>query len=919
MDFSNAYGVYRYAMIKKPNRKVKALNLYANLSARRRTKVDARARRKAEYLATLPKQPLKRLLYRLHPKRVFKFWFSKQGLITFLKLAGVGIVILAIFIAALFAYYRRELDAFSPSQIAKQVQTTVTRYTDRNDVLLWEDKGEDNYKVVIDSKDIAKVMKDATIAIEDKEFYKHAGISLNGMLRAGLSNASGGEIQGASTLTQQLIKQVFFAKDAENNRLSISRKLKEIILAIEVERMYNKDQILTLYLNEVPYGGRRNGVESASVTYFGKHASELSVAEASLIASIPQNPSYYNPYRLTSASTKALLARQHLVIDNMAEQGNITKDQAEEAKKIPILDTIKPEIAADENIKAYHFVHEVRDQLEAEFGTKVIREGGLTVKTTLDWRIQQTAEDSINKNFKYSTSIGGNNMGLVAVDVPTGQILSMVGSHDYKDPGIGNVNITTAPLSPGSSIKPFIYANLFKQQPGQNYGAGSILADENIDGIYKGKLQNYDGRFQGAITIRQALGNSRNPPAVKAYLIGGQENALKTAQEAGELEYCKDASQCGLSAAIGSGVTNIVDHTEAFATLARQGVYKPKTYVLEVKNAQGQQLKQWKDESKKVLDPQITYILADILTDANARVPALSRTTGDVKGVKTATKTGTTDDGAGHAKDSWMMSYSPRMAVGMWTGRNDPKPLTALVSPGNGNVVNDVMRAAHIDIFEKDGSWKPNDWFQRPAGIQTLTVNGKTDIFPSWYKKPANAEGKDVAFDKVSRKKATACTPERAKINVKVQSFTDDATKKTTTTAADGYDANADDDVHKCEDVKPFVSLSSTQVGLPTSRKYRITATVNQGTHPLSSIEISADGQVILTQAASGNGSSYSVDYEFTSPGSKTITATVIDQAMYDGTTSKSQTVATTRDKPRGNGGIVGVTRSAHSWNSGTF
>jgi membrane peptidoglycan carboxypeptidase len=241
-------------MAKKSN-KGKALSLYANLAAKRRSKADAKARRKAEYLATLPKQPLKRLMYRLHPKRVFKFWFSKQGAITFAKLMGVGVIIGAIFIAALFAYYRRELDAFSPEQLAKSVQTTVTKYYDRNNVLLWEDKGDEDYKIVVDGNDISAVMKQATIAIEDKDFYKHGGISVTAIMRATFTNLTGGQVSGASTLTQQLIKQVFFAQDAEANRLDIGRKLKEAILSIEVERMYTKDQILNLYLNTVPMVG----------------------------------------------------------------------------------------------------------------------------------------------------------------------------------------------------------------------------------------------------------------------------------------------------------------------------------------------------------------------------------------------------------------------------------------------------------------------------------------------------------------------------------------------------------------------------------------------------------------------------------------------------------------------------------------
>ena len=876
-------------MVKKPSRRPKALNLYANLNARRKTQRDVRARRKAEYLATLPKQPLKRLLYRLHPKRVLKFWFSKQGLVTFFKLVGVAFIILAIFIAALFAYYRRELDTLRPEELAKRVQTTVTKYYDRNGVLLWEDKGEGDYKLVIDSKDIPKVMKDATVAIEDKDFYNHGGISITGLLRAGINNLFGGEVQGASTLTQQLVKQAFFAEDAAQNRLSISRKIKEIILAIEVERMYNKDQILTLYLNDVPYGGRRNGVESAAQTYFGKPAKQLTLPEAALIASIPQNPSKYNPYNLSSATTKELLDRQHKVIDSMLELKDITKAEADAAKKYPILDTIKPELSGTENIKAPHFVLEVRNQLEKALGVGTVRSGGLTIKTTLDYRIQQVAENSISQNYHYATAIGGNNMAMTAIDVPTGQVLAMVGSHDYHDKAIGGeVNAATALLNPGSSIKPFIYANLFKPKDnGVNFGAGTILADENIDSIYHGNLDNFDGHFMGAITIRQALGRSRNPPAVKAAYIGGLDKAIQTAKDAGDRSYCVGVDY-GLSAAIGSCAVRQVEHVNAYATLARNGIYKPEAYILEVKNSQGQVLQQWKDDkAKNVIDPQITYILDDILSDGQARAAIFGpHPIGfNVPGVKTATKTGTTNLGP-KPKDAWMMSYTPRMAVGVWTGRNDPKAMNSLSSTGNAHVIMDVQQFAHEQIFAKDGSWKPDDWFTRPSGVQTLTVNGRTDIFPSWYSKPANAEGTKVVFDQVSRKRATDCTPSRAKVELLVQSYEDPATKHVTTTSPDGYDANSNDDVHKCSDSPPFASVSESHSG----SSYTITATVGKGTFPLSSIEISVDGTVISKQAYDGS-STYSVTRTLAS-GNHTIGATAIDQAMYDDSATDDITVA---------------------------
>lgn len=876
-------------------RRSKGKGIYSNLTAQLKKKRDEKARQKAEYLASLPKNPFKRLLYRMHPKRVFHYWFSKKGALMALKLAGVMLVIVAIFVAALFSYYRRELDSLKPSEISKRVQSTVTKYYDRNDVLLWEDKGTDNYKLVVDSADINQNMKNATVAIEDKDFYKHGGISITGIVRATLSNVTGGgNVQGASTLTQQLVKNVFFANDAEENRLNISRKIKEMILAVEVERMYSKDQILTLYLNEVPYGGRRNGVESAAQTYFGKSAKDLTVAEAALIAAIPQNPSYYNPYYIDG--NKDLVERQQSVIDAMQEQGYITQQEADDAKKVAILDTIKPELSDTEDIKAPHFVLTVRSELEKEFGQQFVRSGGLTVKTTLDYRMQQIAEQAVSESYAKYVETGlandADNMAFTAVDVETGQILAMVGSYDFNNKEYGATNAATSLLQPGSSIKVFDYSALMQERDGQNYGAGSILADEDISSIYKSKLSNYDGKFFGSISIREALANSRNPPAVKAAYIAGIDNVIQLARDMGDHSYCVDEDY-GLSAAIGGCQVREVEHVNAYASLARGGVYKQESYILEVKNTQGQVLKQWKDESKQVLDPQIPYIISDILSDQNAR----SRVFGYnplgmvIPGVKTATKTGTTDNGQGKAKDNWMMSYSTKIAAGIWVGRHDGGALTGISTSVPGYVISQFMTKTHEDILASEGKWSEGDWFQQPDGIQKLTVNGKTDIYPSWYKKPSDSAGTKITFDKVSKKKATDCTPEAARIEITVQEVEDPVTKKKTYSNTDGYDPTADDDAHKCDDVKPFVSITATQI---EKGKYRISAAVNKGTFDLQSIDVSADGTSILSQGISSAGT-YEADYTFTSAGDKTITAKVVDAGYYDATVTKTVTIKLTQ------------------------
>ncbi len=889
------------------------LQVYSNLSSRRKEKSDAKARRKAEYLSTLPKHPLKRLLYRMHPKRVAKYWFSRKGALMALKLAGVAVLLIAILFAGLVAYFRKDLDSIRPGELSKRVQTTVTRYLDRNGETLWEDKGGGDYKIVVDFNEISQPMKQATVALEDKDFYKHGGVSFTGTVRALFNNVGGsGGTQGGSTLTQQLVKKVFFSEEEANQRSGlsgVSRKIKEAILAVEIERMYSKDQILNLYLNEVPYGGPRNGVESAAQTYFGKHAKDLTLAEASLMAAIPQSPTTFNPYNKDPEANKALLARQSLALDKLVEQGYVKAADADAAKKefpdsATLQSKLQPENKEFATAIAPHFVLEVKRQLKAEFGDALVGKGGLTVKTTLSKKAQEDAEAAVAAGAKLLPGAGADNIALSSVDVDTAQVIAMVGSVDFNNDSInGQFNSAVNPIEPGSSAKLYDYANLFKERSGTNYGPGSILKDENIDDLYcagntsgKCQLRNYTGRFYGDVTIRQAFGSSLNIPAVKSVIIGGTENVVQTAKDMGNLHYCDNNTSPGLSLAIGGGCSGLqVEHTNAYATVARGGVYKPLAYVLEVKNAQGQTIKQWKDDAgKQAIDPQVAYMLEDALSDADARslvFGAQGRSTGFVipGGVKTATKTGTTDNGSGKSKDSWMMSFSPRVATGAWSGNHDGSAIGVSASNVVYRVINDYMAKVHPDVYESAGTWKPNDWFARPQGIQDLTVNGKKDIWPSWYKKPSNADGTKITFDKISRKKATNCTPARAKEDVLVQKVKDPVRNNERLVAPDGYDPNADDDKHQCSDTKPFVN--DVQASRVSAGVYQLKATVTAGTNPLQSVEFTVNGNSVGSATASASGD-YVLSYTATANGAINVTATAVDAALYDGSLSKSISVS---------------------------
>ena len=767
---------------------------YDSLKYKRRAKAEAEARRRAEDLAKLPKEPVKRFFARLHPKRVFKWWFSWRGQKAILKFFAACILIGIIGIGGLFLYYKKDLDEIRLDEMA--ISETVNTYLDRNGVVLWKDTGNDNYRLVVDKEDIADYMYKATIAIEDKNFYDHIGVDFTALIRATLSTLTGKGVQGGSTLTQQLIKQVYFSDEAASaNRGGLTRKIKELILAIELERMYSKDEIITMYLNQSPYGGRRNGIESAARTYFGKSAKELTLAECALLAAIPNNPAVLNPYN--TYGHEMLVARQHKVLDMMVEQGFITEEEANEAKSIAILDTIKAEANQYADALAPHFVLEVKSQLEKKYGISTLRAGGWTIKTTLDYRAQKIAEEAIAygmDNFSYKNN--SDNAALVSLDVETSQVIAMVGSADFNNVTYGELNVTTDSLiEPGSSIKPILdYAPLFMQREGINYGPGTVLRDENISSFYCAgyvgncALTNATGSFYGDVSIRFSLGHSLNVAAVKALYLNGIDKSLEVAHKLGDDSYCKGYSNYGLSIAIGSGCgIRMVEHANAYASLARGGSYKDITYILEVKNSSGDIIESWSDSAaKRVVDEQVAYMLSDILSDGSARFGIYAAGGSEsfgyiVPDVWTATKTGTTTTAnSAVTKDSLIESYSTALSTFVWNGNHDGSGLTSNTNAVVRNAVGVYMERVHKEVYEPDGKWSYGDEPAKPAGIKTLTVNGKTDIWPSWFNADKNSgiKNETLVFNKYNYLLATTCTKEEYKISVEVSEITDPFTKE---------------------------------------------------------------------------------------------------------------------------------------------
>ena len=870
--------------IKLPKKTAKKkMNLYSSLSYKHRVKKEADARRRAEELAKLPKEPVKRFFARLHPKRVFKWWFSKRGQKTIWKTIAAGFLILIIFIGGLFLYYKKDLDEIRLDEMT--ISETVNTYLDRNGEVLWRDTGSENYRLVVEADEISDYMYQATVAIEDRNFYNHIGVDFGALIRATLSTLGGHGVQGGSTLTQQLIKQVYFSDEAASeNRGGLTRKIKELILSIELERMYSKDQILTMYLNQSPYGGRRNGVESAARTYFGKSAKELNLAESALLAAIPNNPAVLNPYN--TYGNEMLVERQHKVLDDMVSMGYITEEEANSAKEVAILDTIQPESAQYADMLAPHFVLAVRQQLEDKYGIQTMRAGGWTIKTTLDYRAQKIAEDAVAVGMSHAYKNSSDNVALVSVDVETSQVVAMVGSSDFSNPTYGELNVTTDSLvEPGSSIKPILdYAPLFMERDGVNYGPGSVLRDENINKLYCAgytsgscALTNATGTFYGDVTIRFSLGHSLNIAAVKALYINGIDNSLEVAHSLGDTSYCEDREGYGLSIAIGSGCgVKMVEHANAYASIARGGSYKDLAYVLEVKNSSGETIETWEDkESTPVVDEQVAYMISNILSDGSARyniyAPGGSQSAGYViPGVWTATKTGTTTTAnSAITKDSVMESYSTAVSTMVWNGNHDGSGLTSNTHDPARFTVAEYMSRIHKEVYEPDGRWHPGDQPAKPAGIQTLTVNGKTDIWPSWYNSNKNSgvAKEKLTFNRYNHLLASSCTPEDYKIEIEVTKTTDPMTGNDVYSVPEPYDRNTSD---PCDYTPPEIALSVSGD--------KIIATVRRGTYDIAGYTLYVNG---VEQSGISLGSDGSIN-GYTLKGNETsIKFTVSDSAGY--------------------------------------
>ena len=581
------------------------------------------------------------------------------------KILNIGLVFLGVgllLVIGVFAFYMKDLP--DPGKINKRLVAESTKIYDRTgEHLLYEVHGEEK-RTIVSISEIPDSVKYATISLEDQGFYNHSGIDMRGILRAVVKDIINvGATQGGSTITQQFIKNSILTSEKR-----ISRKIKEVILAIGIEQKFTKDEILQMYLNEIPYGSNAYGIEAATQTFFGTHARDLTLSRAALLACLPNAPTYYSPF---GSHTDRLLVRWKHTLNEMAHLGYITKDQAEEAKKEDILSQIK---SVDSNMKAPHFVLYVKERLVEEFGEEEIEKEGLKVYTTLDWDLQQKAEEAVRKGVeengrKYNFS----NAALVAISPKNGQILSMVGSKDYFDEEIdGNVNVAIRLRQPGSSFKPYVYAEAFRK----GYRPDTIIFDVDTnfstdsDKPYNPK--NYDNSNRGPVKMKKALAMSLNVPAVKVLYLAGVKDSIELAKDMGITSLNKP-NRYGLALVLGGGEVKLLDHVAAFSVFANKGVKTEKTAILKIEDAGGKVLKNYeKQKGKKVLEKTVALQITDILSSNNYRASVFGTSNNlNIPGKQVAAKTGTTNEW----RDGWLVGATPSLAAGVWTGNNDNAPM----------------------------------------------------------------------------------------------------------------------------------------------------------------------------------------------------------------------------------------------------
>ncbi|MFA4941697.1 MAG: penicillin-binding protein [Patescibacteria group bacterium] len=649
-------------------------------------------------------------------KKVLKFfsWFILAGLF----FATISIILIS-----------RNLP--DPNRlIDRQIAQSTKIYDRTGETILYEIHGDEK-RTLVNLDEIPDYVKTATIAIEDKDFYKHGGFSIWAMFRTAVTNVLFGKKAGGSTLTQQFIKNAVLSPEK-----TYTRKIKELILAYKVEQKFSKDEILQMYLNEIPYGSTAYGVEAASQRYFGKSVKDVNLAEAAILAALPQAPSRYSPY---GSNKDLLIQRQHFILDLMKEQGYIPEAKAEAAKQFK-LEFKKQE---EGNMLAPHFVMYIKEILSEKYGEKMVEQEGLKIYTTLDLYKQKIAEEVITEQAeKNQANYNAGNAALVSLDPKTGQILAMVGSRDYFNDDIdGQVNVTTSSRQPGSSLKPLVYAAAFLKGYTPNTILYDVVTNFSSDPANPYEPHNYDSKERGPVTIRQALAGSLNIPAVKAIYLAGINNVINLAKDFGYTTL-NDPDRFGLSLVLGGGEVKLLEHASAYGIFAREGLSVPISALLKIEDKNGNVIEEFKEpKEKRVLDPKIARMVNSVLSDNNARSYIFGGQNWlTLNSRPVAAKTGTTND----YHDAWTMGYTPSIVTGVWVGNSDNAEMkrgadgSVVAAPIWHNYMQRVLGDTPIEEF-------------RPAEIPETgkpILDGKIEA------------GEKIRIDKASGLLATEYTPE---------------------------------------------------------------------------------------------------------------------------------------------------------------
>lgn len=632
--------------------------------------------------------------------------YLRQKIFVYGILIIVGFFLIT-FISSLliFAWYAKDLP--SPNKLAT-VSSSSTVFYDKDGKILFE-MYKDKNRIPISLNQVPDYLKKATIAIEDKNFYKHSGISQTGILRAFINIILGRGLQGGSTITQQLIKNVLLGSER-----SLSRKIKEMILALEVERRYSKDEILQMYLNEAPYGGIFWGVGSAAKGYFGKEVKDLNLVESAFLAGLPQSPSIYSPF---IGKNNLWKKRTIDVLRRLREDGYITKEQ--EKKAIQDLDKLKfttPKLP----INAPHFVFYVKDQLEKKFGSKLI-DSGVKISTTLSLKVQEIAQKIVKEEIEKLKKYNVTNGAVVVLEAKTGNILAMVGSYDYNDEKYGKFNAALGLRQPGSTVKPITYAVAFEK----GYTPATVIMDvktEFTSGNPNDKPYvpvNYDGKFRGPVQIRFALGNSINIPAVKMLAMVGIKDFLQKAYDMGLTQFApndENLNRFGLSITLGGGETTLLDLTSAFSVFANSGIKKEINSYNEIKDYKNKTIfKQIRSNEKKVLSPEVAFLISHILSDNNARIDVFGPNSYlKIPGKTVAVKTGTSDD----KRDNWAVGYTKDIVVGVWVGNNDNSKMDPRIASGVTGA-SPIFYRLMIELLKIYDDGIP----EKPENVKALTID----------------------------------------------------------------------------------------------------------------------------------------------------------------------------------------------------